>query len=253
MSHFYDLKGNLVAEVPNLSKGGYRPTTSADAKKLGLVPSVTTVLTALNKEMLNDWRVEQAIKTTLASGYDSEYHWDEGTVAELKEKSENYTRWSADFGTAIHQYISQLFKGMAEVPMSPQGMQALEIAEAFMQRLPGLGLEIDTSEFTFVNPDQGVAGTIDVLGKMHGEPSIVDFKTRQDLATKRPTYYEEQGLQLSGYALGINRPELKRVSVLIDRQDAGIVDIKVWKDVDVAKHDAAWPHLLRYYRAIRGL
>ncbi len=47
--HWYDRDGKAVFEVPKAKGGGTRPTTIADARKLNLYPSVTTVLSVLAK------------------------------------------------------------------------------------------------------------------------------------------------------------------------------------------------------------
>ena len=57
--HWYDKNGNSVFEVPKAKGGGMRPTTIADARKLNLYPSVTTVLSVLAKPSLDDWKLQQ--------------------------------------------------------------------------------------------------------------------------------------------------------------------------------------------------
>lgn len=54
MSHFYDIYGNSVFYVEKRDGCGMRPTTVADAKKLGLLPSVTTILKILKDESFFD-------------------------------------------------------------------------------------------------------------------------------------------------------------------------------------------------------
>jgi len=61
-SHYYWPDGKPCYEVPNASKPGQmRKTTLADAKKLGLYPSPTTIMKILNNEVINNWRVNQAL------------------------------------------------------------------------------------------------------------------------------------------------------------------------------------------------
>ena len=57
--HWYDRDGKAVFEVPKAKGGGMRATTIADARKLGLYPSVTTVLGVLDKPQLTDWKLAQ--------------------------------------------------------------------------------------------------------------------------------------------------------------------------------------------------
>jgi len=53
--HWYDKDGNPQYDQPNKSKGGTRPTTLRDARKLGLGPSVTTICSLIDKPGLRDW------------------------------------------------------------------------------------------------------------------------------------------------------------------------------------------------------
>jgi len=47
--HWYDRDGKAVFEVPKAKGDGMRATTIADARKLNLYPSVTTVLSVIAK------------------------------------------------------------------------------------------------------------------------------------------------------------------------------------------------------------
>ena len=62
--HWYDKNGNPAYEIIG-ANGKQRNTTLRDAKKLGLLPSVTTVIGAVAKPGLNRWLQEQAILAAL--------------------------------------------------------------------------------------------------------------------------------------------------------------------------------------------
>lgn len=64
--HWYKLDGTPCYEV-EARNGSMRPTTLADARKLGLVPSVTTILKVLHKQGLVDWLIEQSCLAVLTS------------------------------------------------------------------------------------------------------------------------------------------------------------------------------------------
>ena len=245
MSHWYDSTGKLVAQVPNASKPGeLRDTTIRDARKLGLKPSVTTVQGILDKPMLNDLKVEQAIIAALNHVRD----WSPSDIlinqdiGNIKDSAEQHTRFAADFGTAVHSLISDHFSGKVLSATSPLGFQAMDIAVAAVEWMGQVGIVCERSEFTFVNE---WAGTIDLLGRWHGIPIIADFKTREDL-DKTVNWYDEQPLQLSGYALGIEEPERARVSILIDRNKKGLVVHKEWPKKE--KWDRQWMKLWEYWK-----
>ena len=108
--HWYDRTGAAVFEVPKAKGGGTRPTTIADARKLGLYPSVTTVLGVLDKPQLTDWKLSQVS------------NWCHGNPPQDNEGVDSYARRAtegafaqvteaADLGTAIHSALEAHFKG----------------------------------------------------------------------------------------------------------------------------------------------
>ena len=60
-SHWYFPDGTPLHQVPRADGKGSRPTSLRDARKLGLFPSVTNVLSILAKPGLEAWKQEQAI------------------------------------------------------------------------------------------------------------------------------------------------------------------------------------------------
>jgi hypothetical protein len=54
-SHWYSLDGKPCHTVPNKDGDGTRTTTLRDARKLQLLPSVTTIIGILDKPQLTKW------------------------------------------------------------------------------------------------------------------------------------------------------------------------------------------------------
>ena len=65
--HWYDKDGNACFEVPKAKGGGMRATTLADARKLGLYPSVTTIMGVMAKPQLDDWKLQQVAERAYAN------------------------------------------------------------------------------------------------------------------------------------------------------------------------------------------
>src|SRR4249920_3822306 len=111
-AHFYNYNGDAVFEVPNASKGGMRPTTIADARKLGLLPSVSTIFEVLAKPELDDWKARQVtmaafMKQPKPGETPEAYH---GRIMQEADKPRDS---AADLGTCIHKAIEQFFAGEA--------------------------------------------------------------------------------------------------------------------------------------------
>ena len=65
--HWYDRNGNACFEVPKAKGGGMRATTLADARKLGLYPSVTTIMSVMAKPQLDDWKLQQVAERAFSN------------------------------------------------------------------------------------------------------------------------------------------------------------------------------------------
>src|SRR5499427_10324997 len=63
-AHWYRRDGEPLHSVLS-TKGEPRPTTLRDARKLGLLPSVTNVLGVINKPELVEWKMTQAVLAAL--------------------------------------------------------------------------------------------------------------------------------------------------------------------------------------------
>ena len=60
--HWYSLEGEPMYTIIG-ANGKERNTTLRDAKSIGLVPSVTTILGMVAKPALENWKITQAIKS----------------------------------------------------------------------------------------------------------------------------------------------------------------------------------------------
>jgi hypothetical protein len=59
-SHWYSLNGRPCHTVPNKDGDGERNTTLREARKLGLLPSVTSIIGILDKPQLTKWKMREA-------------------------------------------------------------------------------------------------------------------------------------------------------------------------------------------------
>ena len=69
-THWYAKDGTPVYEVPRASGEGMRNTTLRDARKMSLVPSVTTIINIAAKPGLEAWKLNQLLLAALTLGTD---------------------------------------------------------------------------------------------------------------------------------------------------------------------------------------
>src|ERR1017187_7985575 len=65
--HWYFTSGEPCFEVPKADGKGMTKTTLRHAKKMNLLPSVTTILRVLDKPALTAWKIEQAVLAVMTT------------------------------------------------------------------------------------------------------------------------------------------------------------------------------------------
>lgn len=210
-SHWYTLKGE-PAYTRTTKAGGIRNTTLADAKKEGLLPSVTTILKVLAKPELENWKQEQAIMSALTlprNEGESLEDFAKRVVTDMNEQS----RSAADFGTTIHNVLENYFK---DGTVLEKYSKLIEDVQSFLDQM---GWTIHKVEGVAIG--KGYAGKFDLVCKdKEGKYWIVDYKTQTYDTKKSPTIYDEWLWQLGAYA---NSRDLKdniggACNIVINRQ-----------------------------------
>lgn len=175
---------------------GMRKTTLTDAKKLGLLPSVTGICGLLDKPALNEWKTEQACLAVLtAPRLKDENGVEEQTDAFVKRvlhteaQQDQEAKLAADKGTLIHDALQAYFKG------EPVSGDILPFIDPAFQHVWAQG-EYVTSELIVVG--NGYAGMADLLQDGGDFWALRDWKSTKKLPEKGP--WPEHRLQLSAYA-----------------------------------------------------
>ena len=108
-NHWYTRDGEPMYTV-EAAKGGQRATTLRDARKLSLVPSVTTILNVAAKPALNQWLQRQVLLAALTLPRRPDEPEDEW-IARIMDDSKEQGRAAADLGTDIHASIQSFYEG----------------------------------------------------------------------------------------------------------------------------------------------
>src|SRR3990167_6389193 len=266
MAHWYDHQGYLYGSVPLSSKDGLRDFDLRDARKVHALASVTNVLGLLSKPGLVRWQVEQGIKAAIENTT--------GDVPGLYQKSQEYTRYTQDFGTATHWWLNKKLRTAETTEIPPMVPGAEECADGILEWLAPNGYSFTLTEHRFARPDLGYAGTVDLVGEHYGVPCIVDIKTQEPPLTP---YSPEYPLQLAGYDLGMGNAmdwaedgprvvmqsaldkgwqpswERERISLIANRINPGEVHQHLWVDKGSTveqtnqRYDRMWLALLEFW------
>ena len=168
--HWYTEDGQS-AHVIIGANGKERNTTVADARKLKLLPSVTSVIGVMEKKNLTDWKVEQGILASLTlprkDGEDlTEY------AKRCVEDSKQATTKAAQHGTRMHEEMENILFGR-EHSKEPE---LLPFIETFKEWASGNITKTYWCEKCLVGA--GYAGRCDALVEMKGVgKAIIDVKS----------------------------------------------------------------------------
>lgn len=191
-SHYYYPTGEPCYEVPYADpKRGNRPTTLADARKLGLLPSVTTILRSLHKQALVDWLVEQACLAVLTSPRKEGEELDAFVqrVLHVERVQDQESEAAKDRGTLIHKAMEAAFLGQKfDDELGPWFLPAFD-------EICKRGVVVEVEQIVV---GQGYAGKIDAIMDNEHEIWLWDWKTTKKLP--KGDAWPEHRLQLAAYA-----------------------------------------------------
>jgi hypothetical protein len=178
--------------VDKAKGGGQRPTTIADARKLNLLPSVTTVLDVLAKPALTKWLINQAVDAILTSERKEGETLDEfkDRVLVIEAQQDRESEKARDRGTEMHDALEKYLGGKPE-EVSPEILPWIQPAATFILARG----KIVATEKVLVG--DGYAGKCDLVLEVNEEIEIIDFKTTKKLPKEA---WDEHVLQCSAYA-----------------------------------------------------
>jgi hypothetical protein len=236
--HWYTKDGTPA--YTTIGKTGERATTLRDARKLGLLPSVTTINGMLSKAGLNSYFQQEAIKATinfprLDNESEEEYF---GRILEL---SKQHSRSAAERGSAIHAVIEAYFD-QVYMPEKPPYLDAIDKA-----LLDAFGNQLWLPEKSFGHP-LGFGGKCDLMAK---NGFVVDFKTKDTNLDKVDVYFEHE-MQLAAYREGLGVPTARCAIVFVNGTTNQVKLIEIEQD-RLQKGWECFEHLLRVYQIKNGI
>jgi hypothetical protein len=189
--HWYTKQGEPAYTVVG-KNGKERPTTVRDARKMGLVPSVTTVIKEAYSFSLENWKINQAIMAALTMPMPEVKMSAEDLVAKIRQDSQEQAKKAAERGTHIHAVIQSAFEGN---PVSAD--DAPYCASAANTLLAGLGETGWVCEQSFATARYG--GKVD----LHTDKYLIDIKTT-DKPLDGLKVWDSHAMQLAAYDNGLS-------------------------------------------------
>ena len=246
--HWYGKDGSPQYTV-KAKDGSDRPTTLRDARKLGLIPSVTTILKIAAKPGLEQWKLEQMLLSALTlpkEPHESEKSYIARIVADSKETGKQ----AADIGTRIHESIERWFGNDRNVE-HPKIAQEVELAIA--NHFKTHTLTDWLVERSFSHQGQ-FGGKVDIHCPTRKEAPtgiVLDVKTKDFGPDDKIDAYDEHRMQLAAYREGLGIPAARCANVFVSRNNPGLIKIIEWAEEDLQQ---AWQmfECLRNYWTLKN-
>ena len=241
--HWYDKDGKPCYEVPYADPSkGMRPTTLGDAKKLGLLPSVTTIINEAAKPGLERWKVQQGILSAITLpriDHEPLDSFAERAMADSKEQAKK----AAERGTAIHAAIQVAYETDNIEP---------ELSEFVMSAMAAIdnkyGMKAWDCEKSFASP-LGYGGKTD----LSAHTVVLDVKSKEFADTEKKLAWDEHCIQLAAYREGLGIPKAVCANVFVSVNNPGLVYIHEWDEYELQRGWAMFKALLDYWYARTGL
>jgi hypothetical protein len=236
--HWYTKDGTPA--YTTIGKTGERATTLRDARKEGLLPSVTTINGQLSKAGLDTWKQQQVLLAALTLPRETnepEQEW----LKRVMQDSRATGREAAERGTAIHAIIEGYFEQMY-LPEKPAYLDEIDkvLKDAF-------GSQPWLAEKSFGH-HLGYGGKCDLMAKTG---YIVDFKTKDTDLDKVDVYFEHE-MQLAAYREGLNLPSARCAIVFVNGTTNQVKLIEI-EEPQLQKSWECFQHLLRVYQIKNNL
>lgn len=207
-----------------------------DIPGLGKVPSVTTILGAVNKPALVAWAANQGTKK-LYTALDMLKEMDGGLHDKLVEKlpheffkaGRQIMEEAAADGTAAHGIIEKVITKQPYdlESITPRAKNAVEL---FFDWQKKTNFEPIKAESTVFSKTHRYAGTLDFLARIDGEPCLIDFKTSKKI-------YSEMELQVIAYlraAEEMSGEKIPRAMILRIGKTDSAFEVK---EINAGSHD----------------
>ncbi len=243
--HWYQQDGTPLHEIEAKNGKGLRPVTLRDARTLNLVPSVTGILNMLPKPQLIVWQKKQVLLAALTLTRQPEEN-DEVYIRRIMADADAQAHKARERGTAVHTEIEKHLLGEIESVKARAVLNAL--ASYLMLADFGDILGLSEPEKSFAHP-LGYGGKVDLHSKQLN--FVCDFKTKEFTEEIEKLAYDEQILQLVGYADGLNMPDARLINVYISTKIEGLIRVVEHENIDRTYYRQLFGDCLRLWKTLK--
>jgi hypothetical protein len=244
--HWYSENGES-AHVVIGKNGKERNTTVADARKMGLLPSVTSVQSILEKPQLTAWKISTAVESALTLPKEENETLEE-YARRVVEDSKAQTKKAAEHGTAVHTEMENILLGRScstDEVLKPYIETFREWASKNVEKT-------HWCERALVGP--GYAGRCDAYVRLKGiGDAVIDLKNRKiNKKYNTPPFYPTDAQQLWAYRNASENPKAACVSVVLASNDPEYIEHHQWDEDELYQAGIAFCAMQKVWAWVKG-
>lgn len=234
-NHWYTRDGAPMYTVASV-KGSQRATTLRDARKLNLVPSVTTILNVAAKPALSQWLQRQVLLSALTLPRRPDESEDD-YISRIMDDSKEQGRAAADLGTEIHAAIQGFYDGVRVDSHQAHTKGCVDALQTYF------GHQAWIAERSFAH-EIGFGGKCD----LHAQNLVVDVKTKDFTDPEKVEAFDDHLMQLAAYRVGLGMPTARCANIFVSRNVPGMVKIIEWDQADLERGWTMFHALLTFWQ-----
>lgn len=245
-NHWYAKNGDPVYTVKG-ANGQLRSTTLRDARKMGLVPSVTTVLKSAASPGLEAWKLYQMMLAAMTLPRASDES-EESFIARVQADSKEQGRKAAERGSEVHAALEGFFE-TRQVTSSFSD----HVLKTEYHLIDQFG-DLDWAPEKSFGHALGFGGKVDLHAR-NADGVVIDFKTKEFTSdqVEKVQGYDEHLMQLAAYRVGLDLPNARCANVFVSVTEPGLVVVREWDQAELKRGWAMFEALLNYWYAKSGL
>lgn len=231
--HWYRAEDGAPQYTVKAKDGSDRSTTLRDARKLDLVPSVTTIMKVAAKPGLDVWKNEQLLLAALTlpriDGED-----EKSFIGRVIADSKATGKAAAERGTRVHESIERWYRG-------DKAVEHVDICkgveESIFNHFKTHPFQNWETEVSFSHPT-GFGGKTDLFTRPDESAPLgimLDAKTKEFGPDDDVPAYDEHLMQLAAYRVGVGMPNARCANVFTSVSYPGLVKIKEWSEEELQR------------------
>ena len=244
--HWYRVEDGGPQYTVKAKDGSDRSTTLRDARKMNLVPSVTTIMRVAAKPGLDVWKNEQLLLAALTlprlDGED-----EKSFIARVVADSKATGKAAAERGTRVHESIERWYSGDKHVEHPDI---CLGFEESVFEHFKTHPFQPWETEKSFAHP-LGFGGKTDLFTypNEHAPVGIMlDAKTKEFGPDDDVPAYDEHLMQLAAYRMGVGMPHARCANVFASVSQPGLIKVHEWSEEDLQRGWKMFQALLSFWQ-----